>query len=343
MPLGRKARGDPQVTTYSDAVKVFALARLSKKDRFCDLGCGYGWMVRWAARRCAYAYGIENYSKNLERARRNIRNVKNAEIIKGDFLKDRLPYANVLYSVSTLYPADFRRWARLKIKNLRIVTFGPPPIPIKPVASKGVFYLTKFPYELAKNRGEWYRAVIGKGNASWEDVRRKLRPWLKREAIHYLEQDFKREFPDKCKGCNEEIDERFIILKTDRFIVNHKMGFATLGQLVLMPRRRDRKVNGSYHATDPRTLTEDEFNGIIKLLPEIISAMNKVVPAILRRRLERIYVATFNEDTDWHFHIHIVPRYRGMRGGPKLITRKELPRVDNVLKVVTEMRKRLTH
>jgi hypothetical protein len=39
-----KWRGKPNATTYPEALQIFELANLSKKDIFYDVGCGHGWV-----------------------------------------------------------------------------------------------------------------------------------------------------------------------------------------------------------------------------------------------------------------------------------------------------------
>jgi hypothetical protein len=62
------------------------------------------------------------------------RHLFNVDIIKCNFEKIGFPDANVvLFTVVDLPLSDFKIWNRRRWCNSRIVTFGPPPIPIKPV------------------------------------------------------------------------------------------------------------------------------------------------------------------------------------------------------------------
>ncbi len=199
MPAIAKWRGSSNLTKYWEAIQAFDLAKLSKKDVFYDLGCGYGRVCIWAARRCKFARGIESHRDIIKDAIKNVQKsgLKNVEIIKGDFVHHRFPDADVLYCVTSLNVRDFQRWdKRKRKKNLRIVTLGPPPIPIKPVATKGTFCLTRFPFELAKTSDEWYYDILGKRNGLWKDVVRKFKRALNDESLRSLRRDFKRKFKE---------------------------------------------------------------------------------------------------------------------------------------------------
>lgn len=153
---------------------------------------------------------------------------------------------------------------------------------------------------------------------------------------------------ENCKGCIEDIPAKFRICEYDGFILNHaiqdksqNMWPYELGHLVLMPRKRKETVMALDHATDTTNLTEPELKGICELLPKILHAMEKILPNIRGDKVERIYLATFNEDEKWHFHIHLVPRYKcEPRRGTALLT----PRIvldEDIDKVVKEMKREL--
>ncbi len=197
MPLIANWRGRPNATTYSEALQVFELANLTKKDVFYDLGCGYGWVCIWAARRCKSSKGIESHKHLVAKARKNVQKsgLRNVEIIRGDFTKARLSDASVVYCVTDRDFNDFRRWDRRKRKkDLRIVTLGPPPIPVKPVRSQGSFYLTKFPFATARTADEWCHAVFRKGKGTFDDVRKELERRLSNDALAHYRRDFKKHF-----------------------------------------------------------------------------------------------------------------------------------------------------
>lgn len=193
-------RGNPKVTTYPEARLIFRLAKLAKKDVFYDLGCGYGWVCIWAARFCRAAKGIESHRYVAMRARKIVHHyvakhgITNVEIIKGDFSRRRFPDADVLYCIGNLNVHQFEKWnRRRKKRNLRIVTLGPPPIPIKPVATRGAYCLTQFPYERAKSVDEWYQVVLGTNHGSWRQLRKKYKK-LNDEALHSLKRGLRRYF-----------------------------------------------------------------------------------------------------------------------------------------------------
>jgi len=273
--------------------------------------------------------------------------IRNVCILYRSYLKSRIPRANFLYCVNGLEVADFKRWNReIKTEKTRIVTFGPPPVPIKPTGNKGVFFLTKFPYDLAKTPGECFESILGSKSVSWNDFKVKFN--FKPSTIRELKREFDNKFKNmKCKGCNEDIDEGFIIHRDEKFIVNHalqnkrqNMWPFELGHLVLMPRKRKKKWRGKWHPVDTTTLNNEEWNGILKLLPRILKIMRMVLPKIKKESVEHIYIATFNESEDWHLHIHLVPRYKCERRiGADLLKPRKLAKKD-IDEVVRQMRKK---
>ncbi len=189
-------RGEPNATTYAEALQVFTLARLSRKDVFYDLGCGHGWVCIWASRFCKTAKGIDDIKEYVLKARHNVqkRGIPNVEIIRDNFALRRFPDADVLYCIIGLKLNNFRKWNRgTRRKTLRIVTLGPPPVPIKPVATRGEFCLTRFPFEQATSRDDWYYAVFGRTNATWDLVRKRFRK-LSTDALGSLRRDLRRYF-----------------------------------------------------------------------------------------------------------------------------------------------------
>jgi len=166
-------RGCPGCTSMEDAYRVFNLARLSKSDVFCDLGCGHGMVCIWAAPHCRLSIGIESLLTHARIAEMNVREegIGNVRIIRDDFIRHPPASANVLYCTIDL-PLRFydRLLSCSEDKRLRLVNFGPPPVPVKPTATDGLFCLTQFPFELAETTLEWCSAVAGKEGATWRAV-----------------------------------------------------------------------------------------------------------------------------------------------------------------------------
>ena len=63
---------------------------LKKKDVFVDFGCGNGAVVRAAAKRAAFALGIDNSTHQLRLARAAIKGLDNARIVKASLLECHL-------------------------------------------------------------------------------------------------------------------------------------------------------------------------------------------------------------------------------------------------------------
>jgi len=197
--LMRAWRGSPTATSYDEAIQVFELAKLTERDVFCDLGCGYGRVCIWAALRCKSAIGIESHPIRFRRAKKNVERkaLQNVQIIKARFENVTLPTKNlVMYSTIDLGLEQIVAWQRKAKRNfrIRIVTLGPPPIPVKPLASKGKFYLTRFPYSKVRTGDEWCHSVVRKKGANLQDVRRRLRGWLTNDTLRDFESDFREYF-----------------------------------------------------------------------------------------------------------------------------------------------------
>jgi SAM-dependent methyltransferase len=195
-------RGDPNATTRSEAMQVFILAKLSKNEVFYDLGCGHGKVVIWAAEFCKKSIGIEDIKEYVAQAKQNVQKCRltNVKIICEDFSQHPLPHADVLYCIIHLSRNKFRKWDRSTHKRtLRIVTLGPPPVSIMPVATKDSFCLTRFPFELATSRKDWYHAVLGRRNGSWEEVRKKFKK-LDPKELRCLRKDVMNYFPIRSRS-----------------------------------------------------------------------------------------------------------------------------------------------
>lgn len=174
MPRFAEWRGAPDATSPDEAAQIFTMAKLSRSDVFYDLGCGHGWVCIWAASHCKSAVGIEDLTLHVNRAKRNVveSGVKNVNIIRGNFFAHPLTAATLLYCIVGLNLHDFETWSKDK-RRFRIVTLGPPPVPILPVASVDNYCLTQFPYKKAHSLEDWYEAVVGSRNAKWRDVRKR--------------------------------------------------------------------------------------------------------------------------------------------------------------------------
>jgi ubiquinone/menaquinone biosynthesis C-methylase UbiE len=194
--LVRSWRGKPNATTYREALQVFKLAALSKRDVFWDLGCGYGRVCIWAARRCMQSIGVESDKRRAAIAKRKVerRRLANVRIIKGDFQRVKFPDAHVVFYCSTQVGFDdFRRWKRSGRRSFRVVTSGPPPVPVKPVKRIGAFYLTKIPYVTAKTGAQWCHAVLGR-RGTFKDVLVRLGRNFVEDTLRDYKRDFRKHF-----------------------------------------------------------------------------------------------------------------------------------------------------
>jgi len=55
-------------------------------------------------------------------------------------------------------------------------------------------------------------------------------------------------------------------------------------------------------------LEEPDYKNYCDIVYRLSKTLRKIVEQISGVRVEKIYVATFSEDKDWHAHAHIIPR-----------------------------------
>jgi predicted RNA methylase len=86
-------------TTKIRAKKMFEFANISRRDIVYDLGSGFGGLVIQAAEKAKKVRGIEyDYLRYLiSKLRASFRKTKNIKFIRGDFFKERIDDANVVF------------------------------------------------------------------------------------------------------------------------------------------------------------------------------------------------------------------------------------------------------
>ncbi len=78
-------RGNPKITKQKDLWRILKLAKATKNDVFCDLGCGYGNLCRWAIQKVSSTIGVADHQKRLRKALRNVRRFEKIKILNEDY------------------------------------------------------------------------------------------------------------------------------------------------------------------------------------------------------------------------------------------------------------------
>ncbi len=87
-------------TPPSAAEKALEMAKIREGDIFCDLGCGMGTLILEAARRGAFAVGIEINPSLAKKARRMLKKTgffASADVIIGDLFFPPIRASDVIY------------------------------------------------------------------------------------------------------------------------------------------------------------------------------------------------------------------------------------------------------
>lgn len=161
-------RGNPKVTTQKELWKILKLANATKNDVFCDLGCGYGNLCRWAIQHVGFAIGTEDHKKRFRKAIKNTRRFENIKILNEDYRYEKtlrkLRKSTIFYCTNEVSLGFHFKLQKILRHKAYFVTYTPPPYPIKAEKYSGLHYLIKIPFELAKTQNEWKKSIAKKGS-----------------------------------------------------------------------------------------------------------------------------------------------------------------------------------
>lgn len=190
-------RGKPDVTTQKELWKILDLANWKPDDIFCDLGCGYGNLCRWAIKKIKRAIGIEDHEKRYRRAVKNTRKYSSVKILNKDYrciqTIKKLRTATIFYCTNGQNPGFYKKLERTVDHKAYLITYCPPPYPLKPEKFSGLFYATKIPFTVARTKTEWLRAIAKNGSMS--EFRRRF----------MIDFDDSHEYKERLLDINEEI------------------------------------------------------------------------------------------------------------------------------------------
>jgi SAM-dependent methyltransferase len=156
--------------------KMLRLAEIRPFDVFYDLGCGNASILILAVKEFGVkkAVGIEDNLYRINIARKRIKEERLQEIIsiegkemyeadltKADVIFDML--AEDVNNMKKLYSQKIRKGTRLVKHDLPLLGYLPDKIDYP-------FYRMSFPLKKAKSKSEWTSQILGKENASIDDV-----------------------------------------------------------------------------------------------------------------------------------------------------------------------------
>ena len=78
-------RGKPDITRRNELWRILSLANYTEKDIFCDLGCGYGNLLRWSVQKLNEAIGTEDHEERYRKALKRTKKFSNITILDKDY------------------------------------------------------------------------------------------------------------------------------------------------------------------------------------------------------------------------------------------------------------------
>ena len=137
----------------------------------------------------------------------------------------------------------------------------------------------------------------------------------------------------------EEEKQKRIIKKDENIQINLFFGDDpyALGHIVIQP------VNC---ARDISELEDSDWKILSEWIPKVVNAMRKVLREVAGREVQKIYLCSFNESTEYPVHFHLVPRYEcETLKGPNLLFRRAMAKLrvspQERNKIVDAMKKEL--
>jgi len=187
-------RGNPKVTKQKDLWRVLRLADATKNDIFCDLGCGYGNLCRWAVQKVSFAIGTEDHKDRFRKAIKNTQRHKNVKILNENYRLQKtllkLRKGTIFYSTNAESLGFYRKFEKIVKPKTRLVMYYLPPYPILPDSFDDWYYLLTTPFKTAKTKNDWTKSVSNQGTFS--KLNREIR-------IHFVDHQ------QRILDLNEEI------------------------------------------------------------------------------------------------------------------------------------------
>jgi hypothetical protein len=158
--------------------KLLTLARATKKDVFCDLGCGRGQLcvvavTEFGVRR---AVGIEMHAGRARKAAEYVERLglsDRIEIRNEDFMDSDISDATVVYCGHYEVEGDVERFEKELGRGSRFVTLFLPFVGVVPTAANYPFYSMELPFRKTKDVSLWISGVLFR-KATVEEMYREL-------------------------------------------------------------------------------------------------------------------------------------------------------------------------
>ena len=158
-------RGSPKATSNWHLSILLKLVKTSKKDVFCDLGCGYGNLCIFARKKVGQAFGFETMPYRYHRANKNIikSGLDNIQIFPKSYERPKslniIKKCNILYCSNFISLSFYKKLNIILKKNSWLIVYDLPPVPVKPIKKFDWYYIMKFPLQMSKNENDWIRGV----------------------------------------------------------------------------------------------------------------------------------------------------------------------------------------
>lgn len=145
--------------------KIFKFAKLKKSDVFYHLGCGEGNAVAIAANEFGVkkSVGIEIKKSAAAKARKQVADIRNAEIVNADIKKADISDATVLlfwFNDPDMVDSMSRRFKKLK-DGIRVITIWAPLGMTLPDKIDFPFFVSKKPFRRAQSIRQQIKAIYG--------------------------------------------------------------------------------------------------------------------------------------------------------------------------------------
>jgi hypothetical protein len=161
-------RGNPKTTTRKELWKILELINCDKNDIFCDLGCGHANLLRWSIQKVKYAIGTEDHEKRFKKAIKETKKYTKIKIFNEDYhykkTLRKLRNATIFYTTNEISLGFCYELQNTLNHKAFLVTYCPPPYPIKADSYNGLHYSMNIPFTITKNKNEWLRSITKNGS-----------------------------------------------------------------------------------------------------------------------------------------------------------------------------------
>ena len=201
----RDWRGTAKATPKGEVTKLFNFLKVSKKDSFCDLGCGYGHLCIHACKWVSKSAGFETHKQRYKTAKRKIQKskIQDIQIFNQSYEHQKsfkfIKNYNIIFCVNGVTKDYLKKLEKILERNSKIILYDLPPPPIKPNKKLGWYFILQTPYSQANSEKEWIFSVtkrFRKRNELFKMIRNNFRKDYKVRIDDILE-ELNKVFGDK--------------------------------------------------------------------------------------------------------------------------------------------------